>query len=78
MGSISVQVLHEKDYKMVLAMLKALEENEIISVDLDDEPNESIALPGKALTEAELNEIIAKAENGPKMSHQEFKEKYGL
>ncbi len=71
MGTISVQVHDEKDFKMVMAMLKALEEIDILSIRLEDE--ESLAVPGEPVTDEKLLEEIEKAEASGDISGEEAK-----
>jgi hypothetical protein len=73
MGSISLQVINEKDYDMVLAVLKPLIDNKIIRILEEDDDVDSIALPGKPMTDEELLAEINKAEDSPIVSGEEAK-----
>ena len=71
MGNISVQVLKEKDYQMVMSILKAFEDRKIIRI-LEEE-DDCIALPGPPLTDEQWVEYIEKAESEPTISGEEMK-----
>ncbi len=73
MGNISVQVLDEKDYEMVMAVLKPLIEDNTIRILAEEEDEDSIALPGPPLTEAQWVEHIRKAEASGIVSGEEAK-----
>jgi hypothetical protein len=73
MGNISVQILNEEDYEMVMGLLLPLVEQKVIRI-IDDEGDEdSIALPGPPLTVEELVSYINKAEAGPIISGDDMK-----
>jgi hypothetical protein len=73
MGSFSVEVINEKDYQMVLAVLKALADNKIIRVEETDNFEDCIALPGPPLTSEQWEKYIENAEKGPFFNEEEMK-----
>jgi hypothetical protein len=70
MGSISLQVINEKDYDMVLAVLKAFADNKIIRMETDEN---CLGLPGPPLTDEQWVEYIKTAEAEPDISMEEMK-----
>ncbi|MCU0347661.1 MAG: hypothetical protein MUC59_12040 [Saprospiraceae bacterium] len=72
MGNISVQVIDEKNYQMVLSVLKVFADNNIIRI-LQDEDEASIALPGAPLTDEAWLQYFEKAESEPVITGEEMK-----
>jgi len=70
MGNISLQVLNEKDFQMVMSVLKAFADNNIIRL----ETNENcLGVPGAPLTDEQWVEYIKSAEAEPDISMEEMK-----
>jgi hypothetical protein len=72
MGSISFQILNEKDIEMVMGVLKAFADNNVIRI-LDEGDNDSIALPGPPLTDEQWIKYIENAESEPSVSGEEMR-----
>ncbi len=71
MGNISVQVINEKDFRMVLSMLKALEDNKIIRMTADED--DFLSLPGAPVSDEQLLDYLEKAEAEEDISEAEAK-----
>ncbi len=70
MGNISLQVLNEKDYQMVMSVLKAFADNNIIRLETD---RNSLGVPGPPLTDEQWIEYVKSAEAEPDISMEEMK-----
>lgn len=76
MGTISLKILKEEQYEVVIAMLEALEKKQIISLMMPEE--NSMAIPGEPVSDKELLEDIDAAEKTDLVSGEEAKELFNL
>ncbi len=73
MGNISVQVIDEKDYQMMMSVLKEFADKNIIRILEEENDEDSIALPGPPLTDEQWVKYIEKAEAEPSLSEAEMR-----